>query len=65
MEVDRIIGDFNDIGWVVVRGVQVNSREDDDISTVAKICARGGIWFSLEIKANNHQMKYTDKQAPR
>ena len=64
MEGDRIMGDLKYIGYICVRGIRANICVDDDISNVAKICARGGISFSLE-KNNKYQMKYKDKHPPR
>ena len=49
---ERIIGDFYDLGWVVVRGVRIGRNIDDAIYDVAKTGHPAeGIWFSIESQA--------------
>ena len=60
---DIIIGDLEQLGWVVVRGVRVTEQTYAAIDKVSKVGAtKDGSWTSIEDHGGNRQMKYSHTQ---
>ena len=57
---EAILGQLDDYGWVVVRGLRVTPEVNEAIKTVGK--SKASQWHSIEGGANNRKMRYDHSQ---
>ena len=60
---DRIIGELDQFGWVVCRGIRIDQATYNNIDRVCKL-GRGedGTWYPIDTRCN-HKMKYKGNSA--
>ena len=60
---DRIMGDLDELGWIVVRGVRMTEDMYNSVEAVTKFGKKAQVvknphWYSIEERNNNRVMKY-------
>ena len=57
---EKLIGDLKNLGWVVVRGVRIDSATDKEIDNVSNMrnITWGGTWHPTSAWGNTRLMKY-------
>ena len=56
---ERIIGDLEELGWIVVRGVRINEPTYESINDVSQLVRGWGkAWFNVQNNQTTRVMKY-------
>ena len=62
---ERIIGDLEELGWIVVRGVRIDDDTYESINNVSQSGRReDGTWFPVQSDGQARKMKYKHTASP-